>query len=221
MKYYPVNLDVRDKKCLVVGGGEVGARKAETLSACGADVTVLSPVFSERCRRLEPEGVRLSGKRYAREDLDGAFLVFAATDDSGINRAVKQDADEQNILCSIADWPDGSGFTLPAAVTRGDLLLTVSTGGKSPAVAKRIRRALEKEFGPEYETLLTLMGRIREKLLQQKRDPAAHKQQFNALLDSGLLDLIGKEDKTAIDRLLKTILGDGFEFDNLMAREDV
>ena len=221
MKYYPVNLDVRDKKCLVVGGGEVGAGKAETLSACGADVTVLSPAFSERCRNLTSGNVRLFEKRYAREDIDGVFLVFAATDDTLLNRTIKQHAEEKNILCNIADWPDGSSFILPASVCRGDLLLTVSTAGKSPAVAKRIRRALEEEFGPEYETLLTLMGRIREKLLQRQRDPAVHRQQFNALLDSNLLDLIGKEDKTAIDRILKTILGDGFEFENLMAQEGV
>lgn len=221
MKYYPVNLDVRDKKCLIIGGGEVGARKAETLSACGADVTVLSPVFSERSRHLESRGVRLSEKRYSREDLDGAFLVFAATDDPGLNRTIRRDANEQNILCNIADWPEGSSFTLPARVSRGDLVLTVSTAGKSPAVAKRIRRELESNFGPEYETLLVLMGRIREKLLQRDRDPAGHKQQFNALLDEGLLNLIGKGDKTAIDHLLRQVLGDGFQFDNLMGQEGV
>ena len=221
MKYYPVNLDVRDKKCLVIGGGEVGARKAETLAACGADVTVLSPAFSERCRSLESRRVRLSGKPYAKEDLAGVFLVFAATDDASLNRTIKEHAEERNILCNIADWPDGSGFTLPACVSRGDLLLTVSTAGKSPAVAKRIRRALEEQFGPEYETLLVLMGRIREKLLEKRRDPAAHKQQFNTLLDSGLLGLIGKGDKPAVDHLLKEVLGEGFEFDNLMAQEGV
>ena len=221
MKYYPVNLDVRDKKCLVIGGGGVGARKAETLAACGADVTVLSPAFSERCRSLESRGVRLSGKPYAKEDLAGVFLVFAATDDASLNRTIKEHAEERNILCNIADWPDGSAFTLPACVSRGDLLLTVSTAGKSPAVAKRVRRALEEQFGTEYETLLVLMGRIREKLLGQRRDPAAHKQQFNTLLDSGLLDLIGKGDKPAVDNLLKEVLGEGFEFDNLMAQEGV
>ncbi|MFO7753842.1 MAG: bifunctional precorrin-2 dehydrogenase/sirohydrochlorin ferrochelatase [Desulfobacteraceae bacterium] len=221
MRYYPANLDVKGKSCLVVGGGEVGARKAKTLAACGADVTVLSPEFSERCSRLEAEGVRLLCRKYSKEELDGVFLVFAATDDPCLNRTIKQDADEKTTLCNIADWPEGSGFVLPAVVSRGDLVLTVSTGGRSPALAKKIRQKLETEFGPEYETMLILMGRIRDRLLSRARDPETHKHQFRELIDRGLLTLIIQGNKTEIDNLLKSVLGDGFEYDDLMTEEGV
>jgi precorrin-2 dehydrogenase/sirohydrochlorin ferrochelatase len=216
MRYYPANLDVQNKECLVVGGGSVGERKVKTLLECGARVTVVTTLATESLQVLASQGrITLEKRAYGPSDLEGKFLVIGATDDEAVNEKVSKDAAERGLLCNIADRPASCTFVLPAIVRQGDLMIAISTSNKSPAVARRIRETLEKQFGPEYHALLTLMGAIRQKLLAQGKSPEVHKQKFERLLDGGLLEKVRDNRTQDIDELLKEVLGEGFFFEEL------
>ena len=217
MKYYPVHLDINNRNVLVVGGGGVGTRKVRTLLDCGARVTVVSPETSRQLRDLAASGqIVLAERAYQSDDLSGMFLVIGATNDETLNRQISSDADRLNTLCNIADRPEVCNFILPSIVHRDDLVITISTSGKSPALAKKLRKALENQFGEEYGVLLRLMGAIRKKLLEQTHEPEAHKPLFEQLLNSNLLEMI-QEGKTAkINALLFDVLGEGYKFEELM-----
>ena len=220
MKYYPVFLDINARKCLVVGGGAVGTRKALSLVECGAIVTVVSPEATERLTSLADQGViTLKTRCYRPGDMDGMFLVFGATDNDTLNRQINHDAEQLNTLCNIADRPEVCNFILPATVKRDDLVIAISTSGQSPAYAKKLRKQLERQFGPEYATFLKLMGGIRSLLLREKHAPEEHKPIFNRIIETGIIDLIREGKKEEINDLLRNILGDGFTFDDLMELE--
>ena len=217
MRYYPIHLDIQNRNCLVVGGGGVGTRKVTTLLNCGAKVTVVSPEISQRLHNLaETAPLTLKSRPYRCADIEGMFLVIGATNDMKLNRQISNDAEQLNTLCNIADRPEVCNFILPSIVRRDDLVITISTSGKSPAMAKKLRKALENQYGEEYGTLLRLMGTIRKKLLRQAHEPEAHKPLFEQLISSDLIEMIqaGKIDE--IDALLFEVLGDGFKFEELM-----
>ena len=217
MKYYPIHLDINNRKVLVVGGGSVGSRKVKTLLDCGARVTVVSPEVSRQLRELAASGDIILAKRsYQSEDLTGVFVVIGATDDETLNQQISSDADRLNTLCNIADRPEVCNFILPSIVQRDDLVITISTSGQSPALAKKLRKTLENQFGEEYGTLLQLMGAIRKKLLQQAHKPEAHKPLFEQLINSDLIVMIQAGKTEEIDALLFDILGEGYNFEELM-----
>lgn len=217
MKYYPVFLDINARECLVVGGGAVGTRKALSLLECGAMVTVVSPVATEKLQVLASQGdIILKKRTYRPADMEGMFLVFGATDNEVLNRQINQNAEATNTLCNIADRPEVCNFILPATVKRDDLVIAISTSGKSPAFAKQLRKQLERQFGHEYATFLKLMGGIRSLLLREKHAPEEHKPIFNRIIESNIIDLIRAGKKEEIDTLLRDILGDGFKIDDLM-----
>ena len=220
MRYYPVNLDIRGRSCLVVGGGRVGVRKVDTLLKCGAIVTVVSPEATHPLARLAEEGrIVLERREYRSSDVKGRFLIIGATDDEGLNRQIHADAERLNLLCNIADRPEICNFILPAIVRRGDFMLAISTAGKSPAFAKHMRRRLEAQFGPEYGKLLGLMGAIRRKLLAEAHEPEAHKPLFERLIAGDLLELVKTGEKDRIDRLLEEVLGPGYRYEQLMTAD--
>jgi len=217
MRYYPVNLDIRDRHCLVVGGGSVGTRKIKTLLDCGGRVTVISLEVSAALDTLARSGrVELKQRAYSQSDLEDVFLVIGATDDQDLNRRISSDAARQNLLCNIADRPEICNFILPSIVSRGDLTISISTAGQSPAMAKTLRKSLEQQFGTEYADMLRLMGAVRKKLLRQRHEPEAHKPLFEQLIHSGLRDLIRDQRTEDIDDLLYRVLGEGFRYDELM-----
>ncbi len=217
MRYYPVHLDINNRKVLVVGGGSVGTRKVKTLLDCGARVTVVSPEVSRQLRELAASGdIILAERSYQSEDLTGVFVVIGATDDETLNQQISSDADRLNTLCNIADRPEVCNFILPSIVQRDDLVITISTSGQSPALAKKLRKTLENQFGEEYGTLLQLMGAIRKKLLQQAHKPEAHKPLFEQLINSDLIVMIQAGKTEEIDALLFDILGEGYNFEELM-----
>ena len=217
MRYYPVHLDIQNRNCLVVGGGSVGTRKVKTLLDCGARVTVISLGVSQQLRELAASGdIILAERSYQSEDLNAVFLVIGATDDEKLNQQISSDADRLNTLCNIADRPEVCNFILPSIVQRDDLVITISTSGKSPALAKKLRKTLENQFGEEYGTLLQLMGAIRKKLLQQAHKPEAHKPLFEQLINSDLIVMIQAGKTEEIDALLFDILGEGYNFEELM-----
>ena len=217
MRYYPIYLDVKDRKCLVVGGGAVGTRKVETLLECGAKVTVVSIDASEKLKKLSNSGlIRLKERAFQTDDLEGVFLVFGATDDEDLNIKVHTAAERRRVLCNIADRPEACNFILPSIVSRGDLTIAISTSGKSPAFAKKLRKQLEAQFGDEYAEFLKLMGAIRKKLLSKDHEPEAHKHLFERLIETDLVQMLKNADTDAINTLLLEVLGDGYDFETLI-----
>lgn len=216
MDYYPIFLDVKDRYCLVAGGGAVGTRKAFGLARAGARVIVVSPGFSDELSNTPFSAITLKKKKFEDSDLDGMSLAFAATDNMQLNARIRQAAQKKNILCNIADGRDKGDFILPAVVDRGDLLFAVSTCGASPALSRRLRIALETRFGPEYGILANLLGRIRSILLEQGHDPKAHRKIFCALLDADLPEKIAAGQTRQIDAVLARVLGEGFNLERLM-----
>lgn len=217
MKYYPVHLDIKKRNCLVVGGGAVGTRKVNTLLACGARVTVVSPDPAQQLKEMAAEGsITLKERAYRTVDLEDMFLVIGATDDEILNRQISEEAEQIGILCNIADRPEACNFILPSVVQRGDLVITISTSGQSPALAKRLRRKLEAQFGEEYADFLLLMGVIRKKLLSQAHEPEAHKALFNQLIDSDLIELLRTGQRKQLNLLLYKILGEGYRIEELL-----
>ena len=217
MRYYPINLDIQNRNCLVVGGGGVGTRKVMTLLKCGAKVTVVSPVISESLQDLEKSAsLTLKARPYRTADIEGMFLVIGATDNEPLNRQISSDAESRNTLCNIADRPAVCNFILPSIVQRDDLVITISTSGKSPALAKKLRKTLESQFGEEYGDFLQLLGAIRKKLLSQAHEPEVHKPLFEQLINSDLIAMIQEDKIRDIDALLFKILGEGFRFEELM-----
>jgi len=149
MRYYPIGLDIAERRCLVVGGGEVGQRKAERLLECGARVTVVGRELTRRLEGLVREGrVGHIAADYDKSHLEGVFLVIGATDDGDVNERIFRDARRKGVLANIVDDPGRCDFILPALCRQGDLVITVATGGRSPALAKKLRQELEERYGP-------------------------------------------------------------------------
>ena len=217
MRYYPVNLDIKGRQCLVVGGGRVGSRKVDTLVQCGAVVTVVSAEVSPTVKQLADEkAILLKQRAYRASDVEGMFLVIGATDNETLNRQINADAERLSLLCNIADRPEICNFILPAIVRRGSFVMAISTAGKSPAFAKHVRKRLETQFGPEYGVVLELMGAIRSKLLAGAHEPEVHKPLFEQLIDGDLVALIKDQQIDRIDQLLERVLGPGYQYHQLM-----
>jgi precorrin-2 dehydrogenase/sirohydrochlorin ferrochelatase len=183
---YPVNLLLEGRTCLVVGGGRVAARKVQGLLACGAGVRVVAPEVDEEIRENPMVSVEL--RPYRRSDLDGCWLAIAATDSPEVNRAVYSDGAEARLWVNGADDPANCSFTLPSVVRRGDLTLSISTGGRSPALATWLRQRLEDEIGPEYEVLVDLLSSKRDEIKAGGR--STEDVDWNRALDGDLLELI-------------------------------
>jgi precorrin-2 dehydrogenase/sirohydrochlorin ferrochelatase len=202
---------------VVVGAGAVGTRKINGLLACGAMVTVVSLDATAHVQSLVQDGdIIYHCRAYRQKDLAGAFLVIGATNNGTLNRQIYEDAEKQQLLCNIADQPALCNFILPAVVRRGDLVIAISTSGKSPAFAKKMRRDLEGIYGREYAEILELMGAIRKKLLAADHAPEVHKPLFNALIDGGLLEMIRTGRHQALDALLAEVLGAGYNRKSLL-----
>jgi len=167
-KYYPLFLDIRSKKCLVVGGGEVAFRKIEALLEHGANVEVVSPAFCPKLGELARDGsIKTLERDYLKQDLDNAVVVIAATNDAKINEKVASDANAQRVLVNVVDAPELSNFIVPSYLKRGDVTISISTSGRSPALARKIKSRIERDFAAEYAELAILISEVRAKLKQQ------------------------------------------------------
>jgi precorrin-2 dehydrogenase / sirohydrochlorin ferrochelatase len=210
MPYIPIFLDVTGRKCLIVGGGEVATRKAESLLEAGASVTVVSPRLSAELEALAAQGLIVHAARdYQRGDINGCALVYAATDDPNLHRRLADEARALGIPINVADVPDLCTFIAPAVVKRGALQIAISTSGASPAFAARMRRTLEKEFGAEYAITLEVLRAARRYLRKGEIEPAERMRQLTDLANSTLPEAIAAGDVESIDRILAEHLGDG------------
>jgi precorrin-2 dehydrogenase/sirohydrochlorin ferrochelatase len=199
--HYPVNLVLEGRPVLVVGGGSVAVGKVAGLLEAGAEVTVVAPEVRDE---IAARGVVVERRRYERSDLDGQRLVVVAVDDPAVAQAVSDDADAAGIWVNSADDPARCTFTLPSRLRRGDLLVTVSTGGRSPALAAWLRRRLEGEIGPEYEQLLELLAVERDAM--RARGEPTEIPGWRKALESGMLERLLDGDVPGAQELLRSCL---------------
>jgi len=212
--YYPVSLDLRDRPCVVIGGGNVAFRKVLRLIACGAQVTVVGRHLSGDMSALVADGrIRYIDADYHRSQIEGAFLVIGATDRDEVNGLISRDARDLHVLVNIVDDPKRCDFILPSILNRGSLSVAVSTGGESPALAKKIRRELEGQFGPEYAALLLIMGKLRESVLADNRPSDENKALFEAVIRSDILDAVRARDLIRIRKIIMEKTGKDIPLD--------
>ena len=160
--FYIACLRLKGRRCLVVGGGDVGLEKVEGLLACDADITLVAPDAHPSLRELAAEGsIRWERREYVPEDLDGCLIAIAATNDSEVNIGVFNDAERRAMLINVVDVPPLCNFILPAIVRTGPLAVAISTAGASPALAKRMKREIAELFGEPYADLAVLLNDAR------------------------------------------------------------
>lgn len=209
MHEYPVFLSLNGRRCLVVGTGGVGRRKAASLLEAGAEEVLMldASVPDEAVLELaEQPHARFEQRFFDKSDLNGRFLVFACTSSPSVNEEIARLCRERGILCNIADKPDLADFIVPASFCRGDMRVAVSTCGGSPALSRHIRRELEEFFGEEYAMLLEIMRRLRPMVLSLNRETAWNTKVFRELTTSGLLDALGSRDLDKVREILEEVL---------------
>jgi len=182
---YPIILNLSGRRAVVVGGGEVALRKARALADAGAEVRVVAPKLLPEF--AEDGRFECLAERYQKRHLKGALVAVAATDDEAVNRQVAEDARAAGVLVNVVDRPELCDFIVPAQVRRGDLLIAISTGGAAPALAKRLRERLEKEFGPEYATLLEALREVREDMKQRNIPADLRRRIFERLAEDDIV----------------------------------
>ena len=211
MQYYPVFLDIRGKVCVIVGGGEVALRKVERLLDCGAKVSVISPKLVAELATLKDKGlISHIAAEYSGDLIDKAALIIGATDDEKINACISQDARAKGIPVNIVDDPQKCDFILPAIAQRGDLVMAIGTGGKSPALARHLREELEKQYGKEYEIFLNILGNLRTKM---EKNAGIGKDWFDSLVAAGILESIKARNIQEVKETVKRITGEEVDID--------
>ena len=166
---FPMFVKLEGRRCLVVGAGTVAEGKIRSLLDAGASVQVVAPQAVMHIQKWAWEGtIGWSARGFQSHDLDGAFLVITATSSPDVNARVFKEAREKKVLCNSVDDPENCDFYYPAVVRRGDLQIAISTNGRSPALAQRLRQELEEQFGPEYEAWVKELGEARDQLTAKK-----------------------------------------------------
>jgi siroheme synthase-like protein len=202
---YPANLIVAGRRCVVVGAGRIAARKIDALLAAGADVHVVAPVLDDRVRAWRDEQrITVDERSFEPSDLDDAWLATAATDDTAVNHAVFEAGSDRRVWVNAADDPDNCSLTLMSVIRRGDLVVTVGTGGRSPALAAWMKERFTAELGPEYETLLELLSEAREAMRAEGR--STEDADWKRALDSGMLELVRAGRVNEAKELLRSCL---------------
>ena len=209
MSFYPICLDLEEKLCVVVGGGRVAERKVLGLLSCSAQVSVISPELTDGLLRHHNDGtIDWIDREYRPGDLNQAFLVIAATDDEETQKQVYEEAAAHNLLLNVADVPQRCNFILPATVRQGDLAISISTAGKSPALARKLRMELEKRYGVEYKILVDILGAIRPQILASGLSQSENEQIFKQLLHEDMAEWIRTQNWSSLENHFEKILRD-------------
>ena len=197
-----------------MGGGDVAERKAERLLDFGARVTVIGKTLTPLLETMKREGrIEHIHADYDVAYIGDAFMLIGATDREDINARISLDGKHKGILVNIVDDPAKCDFILPSLVQQGDLAIAISTGGKSPALAKKLREELEKRYGPEYEALLHVLGKLREKVVARGYASDENKQRFEAVIDSDILQHIKDKNWEQVKKIIYEITGVEIEVD--------
>ena len=189
--YYPIYLDIEDRDVVIIGGGNVCARKAETMMKYGARVTIVSPEFTEEIEQWGREGcLALRRKHYDAGDLENANIVIASTDDQRVNEQIAADCRARRIPVNVVDVTPLCEFIVPAIVESGGIQIAVSTGGKSPALARTLKEDLQRFVGPEYSEVNDLLGSLRDGAKRVLPTDLDRKRFFDGIIARGILDML-------------------------------
>jgi precorrin-2 dehydrogenase/sirohydrochlorin ferrochelatase len=199
MPGYPINLNIENRRCVVVGGGAVAERKVLTLLEFGARVRVISPTLSVALRDLADHGeIEHFQAEYSSGMVEGAVLIIAATDDAETNRLISLDAQDHGVPVNVVDDPALCTFYVPAVLRRGDLVIGVSTSGKSPSLARQIREDLESRFGEEYGELASILGELRDEVKARCTNLTDRNLAYIRIMrDPEVLDLLSRKERAA------------------------
>lgn len=201
-QYYPVYLDLRGKRCVVIGGGEIGERKVEGLLDGSAEVTLISPDITSKLQDLANAGrVVWHARQYQQGDLEGAFLAIAATDHRDVNQAIAAEAEREKVVLNVVDDAPLCTFIAPSIVRRGEVTLAISTGGSSPALARKLKETIQESDLLRYADLAGVLSRART--LVKQRGLSVDVDRWQEGITDGLIDLVaaGKSDE-ALDVLM-------------------
>ena len=206
----PIALNLKNAPCLVVGGGEIGARKVRSLLECEAIVKVVSPQLCEALQamraNIEYSMLQIFERTFKAEDCDGMKLVFACTDSREVNARVAVEAKRCGALCNIADETDQSDFANMAVVRRGEITIAVSTSGGSPALSKHLKREIENAVGDEYAQLLQLMSDARASQNRAQSTQSERAALWHRVLDSDVLELLRRGETESAAQLVDAIM---------------
>jgi len=191
---YPISVNLKEKRCLVIGGGAIAERRVLGLVEQCARITLVAPDATPKLQEMTASGaLDWQRENYKKELMDNAFLVIAATNDSDVNAAIARDAQMRNILVCRADAYEDGNFTTPAIVRRGKLVFTVTTEGQSPTLAAILRERLELEYDAKWEAFAALLGTLRPDI-QRGGDAKARKRMVNRIIeDRGILEMLEQE----------------------------
>jgi precorrin-2 dehydrogenase / sirohydrochlorin ferrochelatase len=189
--YYPIYLDIEGRNVIIIGGGNVCARKAETMMNYGANVTVVSPELTEEIEQWAREGrLEVRRKTYEQGDLDGANIVIASTDHQSVNEQVAADCRARRIPVNVVDVTHLCEFIVPAIIEKNGIQIAISTGGKSPALARTLKEDLQRTIGPEYSEVNDLLGSLRPSAKAVLPTDTDRKRFFDAIIARGVLDML-------------------------------
>jgi len=208
MEYYPVFLNLQGRRCVVIGGGAVAEGKVQGLLAAEGRVWVIAPTLTPALTALAGE-LRIAHieRAYAPGDLDGAFLAISATDDHAVNEQVWQEASARNVLVNVVDDTPRCTFIAPSILRQGDLAIAISTSGKAPALAVRLKEKIAGLVGPQHARFLELAGSLRERLAQQTPSFAERRVLWYQLVDSDVIELLRQGDEAAARARIEEIMG--------------
>lgn len=204
MKVYPVNLKIENRRCIVVGGGKVAERKVVSLLIAGAKVTVISPLLTEKLQDLLADGeIFWQARDYHAGDAEGCFLLVCTADSRSVNHQAATEGRAAGALVNVADDPEECDFVIPAKIARGDLLLTISTGGHSPAFSRCLRKELEAGYGEEYGVFLKMLSAQRDEIKEKIPKTKDRERFWREALTSEVMNLLKKGQLKEAEAMIK------------------
>lgn len=209
MLLFPIFLNIKGRSCLVIGGGAVAERKVRNLLECQARIIMVSPQAARSLEELAEKGeLEWRRRNYSPDDLDGVFLVFIATDNPAVNRQVMEHCQEKGIMFNAADDPPNCDFFVPSVIRRKSLSIAISTGGKSPLMARRLREQLEEQIPAEYGQWVEMMGKLRDYIQNRVEDTHLRQRLYRYLIEPDMWECIknGQEEiiRERIDKCISS-----------------
>jgi precorrin-2 dehydrogenase/sirohydrochlorin ferrochelatase len=207
--YYPLFVDLRDKKVVIVGGGKIAEHKVQGLLKTGALIHLVSPEITKVLEKLASDGsIDYMARAFVAEDLDNAWLVIAATNDIDVQKSVYEESLSKHLFCNVVDQPEFCSFIVPSVVRQGDLCLSISTGGKSPALAQRLRKEFEQKFDSFYSDYVSMLGELRQLVIKSFEDPETKKVICHSLADPEVINWIRAGQWDRVEKWAVSICGE-------------